>query len=191
MSLSTLTVNGTDYVSYASVAEADSHLAVDPVRSAAWAALTPEAKMVNLVAATNRLDLLNWAGRRTGGATQANAWPRKGLQYEGGEAVGESDIPRDIERAAALLAGTIAATPAAAEAGTSGSSVERVRAGSVEVEYSVDRRRREGRPVRDETVWALVARWVSGSSLAAPSAYGTDETAGLVRDQFKRSEGVS
>ncbi len=70
MSLTRVTINTTGHASYASVTEADAALAVDPVRGDAWSALDEEAKGIRLIAATNRLDLLRWAGRKTGGASQ-------------------------------------------------------------------------------------------------------------------------
>ena len=73
MTITTINISGTDYTSYASVAEADSWLAVDPNRSAAWAALVTTDKEINLVAATNRLDLVSWSGTKENPA-QANQW---------------------------------------------------------------------------------------------------------------------
>ena len=64
MSLTTITISTVAYQSYDSVAEADAHLAVDPVRSTTWAAATDDEKGEYLIAATRRLDLLQ-LDRRT------------------------------------------------------------------------------------------------------------------------------
>ena len=44
MSLTTLTIGGESYISYATLSEANIALVVDPVRSTAWQALADEAK---------------------------------------------------------------------------------------------------------------------------------------------------
>ena len=62
--------------------KAAAHLAVDPVRSTAWTAATADEKGEYLVAATHRLDLLNWIGEPEA-TDQANEWPRTGLTYRG------------------------------------------------------------------------------------------------------------
>ena len=51
MSLTTITVGSVAYASYATVAEADAHLAVDLARRMAWADLDPEGKGLRLIAA--------------------------------------------------------------------------------------------------------------------------------------------
>ena len=93
MTLTTLTISGVGYTSYATLAEANNRLRVDPVRTEAWSALSSTNKMINLVAATNRLDLLNWGGQKAGGPTQENAWPRTGLFYPNGTAVPSTGVP--------------------------------------------------------------------------------------------------
>ena len=127
MSLTTITIGLTDYTAYASISEAGTALAVDPTRSTIWASLTTEAKSIDLVAATNRLDLLSWAGSKTGGQSQTNAWPRSGLQRDG-ESLDSSTIPLEVERACILLAGSIALRPADSNAGAAGSASSTKRA---------------------------------------------------------------
>lgn len=162
MSLSTITISTVEYVSYASVSEADQYLAVDPVRGPTWAALTNDQKGQRLVAATRRLDRLNWAGRKTGGETaQANAFPRTDLAYPDGTAVPDDEVPREVEEATILLAGTIALTPASANVGSSATNTRRVKAGSAEVEFF---RPTAGKPLQDETAWALVRIFLDGSN---------------------------
>ena len=70
MSLSDLVVDSVTYKSYASLAEANAILNVDPVRRSTWNNLADDAKSIDLIAATNRLDLLPWQGEKAGGAAQ-------------------------------------------------------------------------------------------------------------------------
>ena len=94
--------SGNDYPSYATIAEADIDLAIDPLRAAAWDALpSDEAKERHLVAATRRLDLLSWKGEKTN-PNQTADWPRTGI-----EGIDPTSIPRAIEEACALLAANV------------------------------------------------------------------------------------
>jgi hypothetical protein len=185
MSLTTITINPVDYVSYASVAEADAYLAVDPVRSATWAALSATVKGQYLVAATRRLDLLNWGGSKAGDdATQPNAWPRSGLQYPDGTAVAEDEVPQAVEDATCLLAGTIARTPTSADAGTSGSNKKRLKAGSAEIEFF---RPTQGKALQDETAFALVRAFLSaatGAGSVGQAASGTGASSSFTDPQL-------
>ena len=177
--------------SYASVAEADRALGFDPTRRTAWAALATEAKERNLIAATQRLDLLRWRGDRTDKdrSAQATEWPRTGLTYADGYEVPDDEIPPRLERACILLAGTIAATPATADEGQSAQPIRRVRAGSAEVEFRSGRARAR-RPIQDETAYALISQWLLGGGIIAGEAYGTDETTAF-DDDYERERGFA
>lgn len=180
-----------DYTSYASLAEANTRLAVDPVRSAAWALLSDPQKNVNLVAATNRLDLLNWAGEKAGGNSQENAFPRTGLTYSDGEAVTDSDVPHEVEVATILLAGSIALDASLANSGSSGSNIERVKAGSAEVEFF---RPTTGKPIQDETVFALIKAFLSGAASSSVGAFASgtgDESAFSDDCKYGRTKGFA
>lgn len=189
MSLSDITIGGNTYVSYASVAEADAFLAVDPVRATAWAALSTDAKGQKLVAATRRLNGLSWLGAKTGGdAAQPDAFPRTGLTYPDGSVVPDDEVPREVEEATCLLAGTITINAAASQSGSSATNTRRVKAGSAEVEFF---RPTAGVPLQDETAWNLVRIFLSTGSassglgqvtyggLAADSAFDSDNQAGF------------
>ena len=195
MSLGTITINGEDYTAYASVVEADAALAVDPVRMTAWAAFDVDSKGIRLVAATNRLDLLSWQGTKAGGAAQANAFPRFGLFYEDDTVVPDDDIPRNLERATILLAGSIASTPGHADAGTSSTTISRVKAGSAEVEFFRRQESVSGKPVQDETVFELVRRWLQGrdsGTTTGAMASGTDgESVFADANRYGRTQGFS
>lgn len=179
MSITTITISGNNYISNASVAEADAYLAVDPVRGTSWAALTNDQKGSRLVAATRRLNLLDWAGEKTGGAAQQDAWPRTGVTYPDGTAVPDNEVPQEVEDATILLAGTINLTASASQAGSSGSNKKRVKAGSAEVEFF---RPTAGAQLQDETAWALAKMFLGSAdtsmttSTTGQRATGTCET---------------
>lgn len=174
MSLTTITVGANTYTSYASVAEADAYLAVDPTRSAAWAALTTDQKGANLVAATRRLDLLDFSGEKVSD-TQETEWPRNNATCNG-NAVTSTDVPPELENATILKAGSITLDASQSNAGTSGSNIARVQAGSAQVEFF--RPTIPGTALQDETVFQLVACLLAGagSSAGFGCASGTDGT---------------
>lgn len=194
MTISTITISAVDYVSYASVAEADARLAVDPVRAATWAALTNDQKGVNLVAATNRMDLLAYGGEKTGGDAQANKFPRTGLTYASGAQVSTTEVPLGVQDATILLAGSIALDATAAQQGSSGSNVKSVKAGSTGVEFF---RQTTGVPLADETAYSLVREFLSASGLVGGSvgnySSGTSDADGVSsfsdRDAWGRTTG--
>lgn len=104
MSLTMLTVDGTQYVSYATLAEANACLRVEPALYGGWNALTDEEKSVRLIAAARRLDLLPWAGQAL---TAGQAWPRTGVTYADGSDVPDTVAPLEVERAVIWLAGNV------------------------------------------------------------------------------------
>ena len=193
MSLSTIQVAGIDYMAYASVAEADIALAVDRVRMTAWAALSTDDKGINLISSSRRLDLLFWQGSKATGSSQENAWPRAGLFYQDGTPVPDDAIPRDLERATILLAGSIASRPAQANVGTSGRAIKRVVAGPAEVEFFRQQETITGKPVQDETVFELVRQWLQGRGGATGAvASGTDgESQFADAYRYGRTQGFS
>ena len=161
MSLTTITISTVAYQSYASATEADAVLAVDPVRSTTWAAATDDEKGEYLVAATRRLDLLLWIGEPAA-TDQANEWPRTGITYRG-EAV--SGIPAPLERATALLAGTIASNSTAADKSTQSAAsraISEVTAGPATIRFSSSGGSTKSLPLADETAFELVKQWLGG-----------------------------
>lgn len=157
----TITISANNYSAYNSVALADIYLAVDPVRAAPWATKNTDGKGGLLVAATRRIDLFTFPGEKTGGEAQTTQWPRTGVSYADGTPVPDDTIPQDIIDATTLLAGTMASTPAAAQAGSSGSNKKRLKAGSAEIEYF---RPTDGVPLQDETAYALLKNWLASAS---------------------------
>ena len=187
MSITTFDINGVDYVSYATVQEANNLLAIDATRSAAWAAIQDDKdKMVRLAGATVLLDALSWKGSRAGGPTQVNAWPRDGVTYPGGEAVPDNVVPKAVEDACILLAGTIARTPSASTPTGGQRVIESIKAGDAEIKYATGSNVQVAEPLQtdipDDQAWKLIRPFLAGGSAAVrglgasigiPSASGT------------------
>lgn len=194
MTIADITIGANTYKSYASVAEADAQLAVDPVRKATWEALQDDVKGQYLVAATNRLDLLTWLGKKTGGATQLNAWPRSGLKYADGTDVSSTEVPNQLQRATILLAGSIASDPASADAGSSASTTKKVKAGSAEVEFFHSTPALVGKPIQDESAFELIKAWLEGAITTGTGTFasGTTATSSFgTSGQYDRTQGYS
>ena len=192
MTISTITIESVGYTSYATVAEADPFLNIDPVRETKWEALSVDNKGKMLVSATRRLDLLTWQGEKTGGALQENAWPRTGVTFLDGTAVSTSEVPQEVENATILLAGSIAIRAATSQAGTSGSNRKRFKAGSAEIEFF---RPTAGKPLQDDSAFALIDIFLEASTTSpalGPLATGTDGLSEFCdQDKFGRRRGFS
>jgi len=182
MTLSTITLSGQEFISYASVAEADRLMLVDPVRGARWATRTADQKGAALVAATNRLDLFSYKGSKTG-TPQPNQFPRTGLTDRDGVALVDSAVPVDVANATIYLAGSIATKPAAAGMAGSGNNNKRVKAGSAEVEFF---KATPGKPLADETAYALI-QWYLTSAVGAISGGGM--ASGTCEPSYDRTYG--
>lgn len=167
MSLTTITINTIEYVAFASLAEVNNYLNVEPVRSEAWNALTDDdvTRGPFIISGTRRLNLLSWAGEKTGGAAQQNAWPRTGLTHADGTAVADDEVPQEIEDATALLAGSINIDTATADSGTSGDNVKSAAAGSVNVSFF--KSSKIGKVLQDESAFTLISQWLASSGVSA------------------------
>jgi hypothetical protein len=191
MTITTITINSVNYVSYASVAETDDYIAVDPTRNTAWDLLTTDEKGSNLVAATNRLDLLTWSGEKEDPA-QLNQWPRDGSDCEG-TTFPDAEVPVGVQNGCSVLAGSITLDSDFANAGTSGTNTKRVKAGSASVEFFKSSR---GNPIQDDTVWQLVNCFTSSvsntNSVIGSQSFGTESESGTpLFDDYGRTEGFS
>lgn len=174
MTITVLTISGNSYNVYASLAEADARLLVDPVRSETWEALKNDERRKRLVAAKYRLDLLDYIGTKTGGNSQVDKWPRTGVTYKDGEAVSTIEVPLEIQDANILIAGDIAIDSDAADAGTSGSNIKRVKAGSAEVEFFTPTLR-NAVALQNEGAFKLIKCFLASSAAALSGlASGTD-----------------
>ena len=194
MSLTDLTIGGNTYKSYATVAEADIALAIDPVRGTAWGLLVGEDKEKHLAAATRRLDVLNWLGAKAAGASQVNAWPRSGMTYQDGTEVPETAIPNDLELATCLLAGSVGQDAAASNVVNQTAPIRKVKAGSVEVEFSEAQSGSSNsaslNQIADAAVHALIRKWLQGRNVSAGIASGTDgQSCFSDKNQYGYTEG--
>ncbi len=172
MTITTITINTVDYISYASLTEANELLAIDPTRGTAWAALTDDEKGANLVAATNRLDLVNYRGEKEV-STQDNQWPRTGTDCDG-NAFPTGDVPTGMANGTSMLAGSITLDPTYANAGTSAGNTKKVKAGSAEVQFF---RPTAGVPLQDPTVWGLIKCYTSAGiagGITTTASFGVD-----------------
>lgn len=170
MSLVTLTIDEVEFKSYASVEECDKALMIDPVRNPAWCNLSPVDKLKHLAAATRRLDMLNWLGKRAED-DQETEWPREDMVYPNGDDIPNNVIPDDLELATCLLAGSVAQNAANANVVAASAPIRRVRAGAAEVEFSERQtgrnRHQAANQVADPAVHALIRKWLSGAAGAA------------------------
>ena len=133
MSLTTVDIAGIDYVIYASVAEADAWLAADPVRVLTWEPLTTDKKIRYLISASRRIDLEGFPGRMTD-PDQDRAWPRTGVTCDG-RLIAPDEIPKAVERATIILAGSLEIDAAATASGSGPSNIESLKAGPAEVSF--------------------------------------------------------
>lgn len=173
MSITTIIIGANSYTSYATVVEADAFLAVDPVRSATWNALTPDQKGTNLVASTRRLDALCWQGTKVGGAAQQNAWPRNDVFYPDGTPVTNSDVPQEVEDACILLAGTVALDATASQVTVGSPKAKTIKAGSSSITY-FSSAAAAGLLLPDQTALSLITIFMA----SCPEAFSSNEYSG-------------
>lgn len=145
-------------MSYATLSEAETELQVDLQRRASWAGLDAGDKEVYLVAATQRLDGLPWAGERAS-ATQSMAFPRTGLSP-----APSADIPPELARATSILAGDLAIDESGKSAArVDDSDVQTHAQGPISTTYFARRQRRGVDTVAIPSVTALeiIRQWLT------------------------------
>lgn len=188
MSLTTLAVGDYDYRSYATVAEADEYLAIDPVLGTVWSAASDRAKHANLAAATRHLDAQPWDGKKTSSA-QATEWPRTDLTHPDGSAVDSATLPDEVEQATALLAATLIQDPTAFR--DRDTAIVSQATGRRSVAQYHRRRSSAQRNFGNAQAYRLVRRWLAGAVPTPAKAYGTDGVSEFTdRDRFGRSTGI-
>ena len=190
MSIQTINIDGNPYISYASVAEANTRLRVDLTLWTAWNLLNDDEKGIRLVAATNFLDTLDWKGERTGNK-QANAWPRTGIVLPDGTAIDDNDLPVQVEEACALIAGSSTTDPSHVAPANPASNIRSVQAGEAEVEFFTPQTGE--RPViQNQHALELVKVFLRSTSVGQTGA-GRGSTFIAGRDEstqpFNRTEG--
>jgi len=189
MSLTMLTVDAAQYAAYATLAEANAYLRVEPVLYGGWNALTDGEKSVRLIAATRRVDLLPWAGEPL---TAGQAWPRAGVTCADGSDVPDNIAPLEVERAVIWLAGNVnlALSPVANLSGLE-VDVQSRRVGPRTTTF-YPRRRSELELQMPARVRQLVGQYLkSTAAVGAPVlTFDGPETSGF-RDLLEREEGLA
>lgn len=185
MSLTSTILNSITYQSYASVAEANEGLAVDLERVDDWDDLDDTEKGRMLVAATRRLDALNWAGSKAE-STQATEWPRVNIQPEP-----SAPIPPELERATILLAGDLAGdTSGESAVELDDSVIASESVGPMSVSYG-RRSKVRARGIGGQSAHSLIAQWLEARGVVAPVVSGTDgESSFVPLDRYGRTEGI-
>lgn len=163
--MATITIATVDYESYLSVAEGDEYFG-GRLGSSAWTGASTDDKGRALITATRWLDRKIWQGDKTS-ALQALQFPRTGLTCNG-EDVDSASVPQALLDACAELALLLLNDATAQEKNDSGSNVQRLRAGSAEIEFfrptlgiSVAN---GGKGIFPDNVMDLVGCFLSGTS---------------------------
>ena len=145
--------------SYATLAEAKRYLVVNLMRWPAWSMLEEAEQQRLLVAATARLDLLRYVGRKADKA-QETQWPRVATGIEGAD----NAIPPALVNAVAIMAGSLATDPAAGDEPGTVANEKRLKADVAEIEFF----RPEGsEALQDRTAYRLLQN--AGLLGASPS----------------------
>ena len=148
MTLTTFTVDGVALEAYASIAEAKHYLITNLTRWPAWLEAGEERQKVLLVAATRRLDLLRYVGKKKD-LDQETKWPRVNTGVIGAD----DTIPTALVNATALMAGSMATTPALVDETASVSNVKSQKMDVLSQEFFSPTR---GAPLQDRTSYRLL-----------------------------------
>lgn len=179
--MATVTIGGTDYDTYATVAEADEYLAAD-FTATAWRAETDEdQKSRALVTATRLLDRQTWPGEKAD-EFQPLAWPRTGVTgYD------DYEVPQAVIDACCLLAKYIHEGSTLETSPTTANNTKRLKAGSAEIEYffPLSNGTRLPLPVMELLAGLLGA---AGSSVSAAQSFDTDGCS-VADDSYRPASG--
>lgn len=181
----TVTIGAAQYTVMVSLEDADTILAADIGRAAAWAALSTDQKGQALVTGTRKHDRLDWQGEKTE-ADNDHDFPRTGLKDQEGEDVNSATIPEEVEFSVAYYAADVAAKPSLDGQQTTGSNIKSVEAGSTGVEFFTGT---SGTRL-PTTNMELVGLWLAGTGgLGGVHASGTEVCSGI--EQYPRSDGFA
>lgn len=149
--------------SYATVAEAQSYMDTLVSGTAAWADLTLAQKEGTLKTATRLVDLrYRWLRDPTYPGVQALGFPRTGL-YLNSNPVNPLTIPPQIRDAISEFARQLATTdPATLITDVAAQGITRVKASSVEVEFSDKQERSGPRPIPAYVESMIPSQWYEG-----------------------------
>lgn len=171
---SQVTIGGNQYWIYGSLSGADEYFAASQ-SSAVWGALTDEQKSIVLVSAARFIDRQQWQGQRTV-TTQPLAFPRTGLLDCDGNAVADDTIPDGVVLGSYETALSLNNDPNMNTTTGTGQNIERVEAGSVEVEFFGPTAGTRF-PVNIQELMGCFLSGVAGqSALTGPFVRGTDQT---------------
>ena len=174
MSLTTISVDGRDYPSYATLAEATIQLAIDPVRGLSWRAADEPVQALALVASSASLDALTWAGRPQTENQRPRAWGRIGVVYPDGAVVPDGALPVAIQTATIIIAANSLTTATAVQPAAVGAATSRrIKAGPVEIEYFAPAATLS---VQDPEAQRLIAPYLAAAVGRRAIATGTDGT---------------
>ncbi len=179
MTLSTFTINGNEFHSYATLQEADAYLSLDLKRGTNWAGFTDEVKQQRLAAASRFLDELNWRGEAE---DSTRSWPRRNITTQAGTPI--TGIPQALADATAVLAVNLS-TETEDDADIKSHSVGAVRFDRF------DNTRTTEKSEYLKTIRPLIGSFLI-LKLNTPTAYNADgEPFYESRNPFGRSEGIA
>jgi hypothetical protein len=183
--MGTVTIGATDYDIYGERTAAATYLDVH-LNAIAWAAGTTEFQNKVLVMATRLMDRMAWKGELTD-SDQPIDWPRTGTGVTGVE---DAVIPTDILYGFYELSVLIAEDPTIINNATSGSNVQRAKAGEAEVWFF--RSTADTATKLPTSVHELVKRFLAGDDgiLSLDSGTYTEEFVSVFDETPDRSGGL-
>lgn len=169
--MSTVTINGTDYPSYATLEYAIQYLSAS-IEATDFLAATATVQSQALVSMTRTIDRQSWQGTQTDGYEDA-AFPRTGLYYRDGTPVDANSVPVQVEDACCEGAAQLVSGGTFMDAATTFNYQKVIKAGSV----SVENFRQIGRQPRfPQVIQELIGLWLGGALLPLGSeSTGTDK----------------
>lgn len=176
--MATVTINAATFTVYADAATATA-FHDGRFGGVAWTSYSNGAETANdkaraLVAATDLLELIAWAGTRTAVAPgQPLEWPRSGVTDRDGNGIDSATIPTDVVNACCMLALAILQDPTiVTDSAGSASNVKRIEAKGTGVEYfaPVDGSETTRLP---SGVWERIAYLTASATASAAAARGS------------------
>ena len=128
--MTTITIGTTDYEVYGNLTDAELYLA-DRLGSDDWDKKDSNTKNRALITSTRLLDRQRWQGAKTVDS-QLIDWPRTGVVDAEGNAVDDATVPQDIIDGSFEFALMLITNTELVNADTTGSNIQRLKAGEVE-----------------------------------------------------------
>jgi len=183
--MATITISGNDFLTYSSLAEADTYF-LGSTDLSTWDGYTDAQKERGLVSATRLIDRQSWQGEKDD-SEQSLSFPRSGLSDCAGNSISADDSLTYIVEASQLLALDLLAGATVQTTGTNENLTKRLKADTVEIEYF---RADQATNTRfDKDVMELIGCFLTSSvAIAGSISYGTDGTA--LDNDFSLSRGI-